>query len=131
MEQNTLALLEEMEAFQHSVVAGLDKILNEARRWDETAQSREKTFSEAQWHLGEAQARSQHLEDDLQGKARYIQELEERCRTVQRQFEESQWYLGEERYRKGQLETALAQTEARCRDLESQLNQLRGNLQPA
>lgn len=69
------------------------------------------------------------LENAVQLKSQYIQQLEEELGAIKKQYGESQWYLGEEKARREQSDSALKNSVTRCQDLESQLDKLREQLQ--
>ncbi len=85
----------------------------------------QKELQDAQWHLGEEQARNQHLENELQSKIQYIQTLENEIASIKKHLDEDRWNLGEEQARREQLEQTLKACQQRCQELERYLNQTR------
>lgn len=78
----------------------------------------------------ETRVRIKTLEKDLHEKNQHIRTIEDNLRKIKQQRittspDGSQWYLGEARVTREQLDSALNNSLNRCRDLESQLEQLR------
>jgi len=114
--------MEEQEIKEH-LSCELENIINLAK--ENWINSFQKELQDAKWYLGEETARNQHLENELQNKTQYLQNLDNEITGIKKQLDEARWHLGEERSKKEQIENVLKGCQQRCQDLETYLNQTR------
>jgi len=129
MEKNKPVLSQKLESDKQRLVTVIDKVIEVTKQSEERMQIVEKSLNETQGYLGEEKTRNRQLENDLQGKNQYIQKIEEDFKILKQQSDEAQWYLVEEKTKNEQLENALKNSLAKSQGLESQLDQLRIQLQ--
>lgn len=128
MEDNKFILFQELESERKRYSDTLDKVVENAKEFENRIRSAEETRNQLEWYLGEARAKNQDLTDQLSEKNQVLDKMRQEQDELRRLYDESQWYLGEERNRRGQLEHDLRQCASRCEALEAQLNQIHAQL---